>query len=353
MLSGSGLGPTVDLGCRSRRSGESESKCAESEATTHSHTRRRIVRIVLNRKGVIYAAASYIAWGFMPIYWKALRGASALEILSHRIVWALAFNLILLAVLGRWSWIKRVIGDRKLLLVLLGSTTLLSINWLVYIWAVNAGHIVDASLGYFINPLVNVALGVLFFKERMRPGQWLAFGSAAAGVLYLTISTGVPPWIALTLAASFGIYGALRKVARLDSLEGLTLETALVAPLAAGYAIFLGMTGAGAFGHNGLDTTLLIAAGAATAVPLLLFAAGVRRIPMTTLGILQYVAPTIQFLLGALLYHEPFGTPQLIGFGGVWLALAIYTIESVIAQRRATADHIAAMPKRASSSSSA
>ncbi len=289
-----------------------------------------------SRNGVLSAFASYVAWGVMPLYWKALAGVPAAEILSHRVIWALAFNVILLSVLRRWSWVRSVIKDGKLLLLLAASSTLLSINWLVYIWAVNSGHVVETSLGYFINPLVNVALGVIFFKERLRTGQWLAIASAAAGVIFLTVQNGSLPWIALTLAASFGAYGALRKVARLDSLEGLTMETALIAPFAAAFLLFTGVSGTST---SVTQSALLLGAGAVTAIPLLLFSVGVRSIPMTTLGLLQYIAPTLQFIIGALIYHEPFDATRAIGFGAVWLALAVYTIEGLAMRRKGSAQN--------------
>ncbi len=298
------------------------------DASQHSH--------IMARRGILYATLCYLIWGFMPVYWKLLGRVPALEILSHRIVWALVFNVIVLAALGRWAWVRRVLADRKTLLIMTASTITISINWLVYIWAVNAGHIVDSSLGYFINPLVNVALGVAFFGERMRPGQWLAIALAAAGVIYLTLSSGALPWISLTLAFSFGIYGAMRKVARLESLEGLTVETTLVALPALGFLGWRASTGEGAFVAGGSTlSALLIVAGALTAVPLLLFASGARRIPLSTLGMLQYLAPTIQFVLGALVYHEPFDSHRLLGFAAVWLALLVYAGESVLRQRRA------------------
>jgi chloramphenicol-sensitive protein RarD len=282
-----------------------------------------------SRKGIVAAFLSYFAWGVMPVYWKALTGVPATQILSHRIVWAFVFNIVVLTVLKRWSWVRSVVADRRLLLLLTASAVSLSLNWLIYIWAVNSGHLLESSLGYFMNPLVNVALGVLVFKERLRPGQWAAIAIAAAGVMYLTISSGAPPWVALALAASFGAYGALRKVARLDSLEGLTAETAVIAPFAAAWLFYSGATGSGAFGAAPGQTILLIAAGALTAIPLLLFSVGVRSLPMSTLGILQYVSPTLQFLLGALLYHEPFDSARAVGFVAVWIALAVYSGEGI------------------------
>lgn len=218
------------------------------------------------------------------------------------------------------------------------SGTLLAVNWYTYIWGVNNGHIVETSLGYFINPLVNVLLGFVFLKERMRPAQWLALSVAAAGVLYLTFNYGSFPWIALTLAFSFGAYGLLRKTAPLNSAEGLFVETAVLFLPALGFLLLEEARGVGALGHMGATTTLLlIGAGAATSIPLLLFASGARRITLTTLGLLQYVAPTLQFLIGVLIYHEPFGVERLIGFGLIWLALALYTAESYVSRRRRAA----------------
>ena len=270
----------------------------------------------------------------MPLYWKALAGVPATQILSHRVVWALVFNAVVLTVLRRWSWVRSVVKDRRLLLLLGASSISLSLNWLIYIWAVNNGPLVESSLGYFMNPLVNVALGVLVFKERLRPGQWAAIAIAAAGVAHLTISSGAPPWIALALAASFGVYGALRKVARLESFEGLTAETALIAPLAAAWLIYEGASGNGAFGASLPQTILLVAAGALTAIPLLLFSIGVRSLPMSTLGLLQYVSPTLQFLLGVFLYSEPLDATRVIGFVAVWAALVLYTGEQIWRQKR-------------------
>jgi chloramphenicol-sensitive protein RarD len=222
----------------------------------------------------------------------------------------------------------------RVLLTFAVSGTLLGINWFVYIWSVNAGFIVETSLGYFINPFVNVLLGFLILKERLRPAQWLALSVALAGVLYLTFSYGAFPWIALTLAFSFGTYGFIRKTATLNSAEGLFLETAVLFLPAFGFLLLQDFRGAGAFAHNGLTTTLLLmGAGIVTSVPLLLFAAGARRITMTSLGLLQYIAPTLQFLIGVLIFREEFGVTRLIGFGLIWLALILYTAESVWQRR--------------------
>jgi len=281
-------------------------------------------------KGILYALSAYLIWGFLPLFWKAVQVATPVEILSHRIVWSLLLLVAILGVQQRWDWLTPALRDRRTLGTFLLSALLLGINWLVYIWAVNIGHVVEASLGYFINPLVNVVFGVLFLREQMRPGQWLAVGLAALGVLYLTVTSGAPPWVGLTLAFSFASYGLLRKTARLNALEGLTFETSFLFLPALFYLLYLGGTGQGAFGTvSGSLTSLLILSGLFTALPLLLFSAGARRIPFSLVGILQYIAPTIQFLLGVYLYGEPFSPARLVGFGLIWLALALYSAETV------------------------
>ncbi len=285
-------------------------------------------------RGMLYALGAYLAWGFLPVFWKAVQVATPLEILSHRIVWSFLFLLVILIVLRQWRWLQRVATDRRILLTFALTSLVLSINWLTYIWAVNAGHVVESSLGYFINPLVNVVLGVVVLHERLRWGQWAAVGLAAAGVIYLTLSLGAPPWIALTLAFSFGIYALVRKTASLNSLEGLTLETLFMIIPAVGYLLYLEATGRGTFGHVSPTLTLLLfATGVITAVPLLLFASGARRIPLSLVGLLQYTSPTIQFMLGVFLYREPFSARKLVGFVLIWLALLIYSGESLWQRR--------------------
>lgn len=281
-------------------------------------------------KGMLYAIAAYGFWGLFPLYWKTLQHVPALEILSHRMAWSLLFVLVLLLVRRQWGWVKTAASQPKTLLLFTASAALLSLNWFVYIWGVNAGHIVETSLGYFINPLVSVLMGVFFLGEKLRRGQWVAIGLAAIGVLYLTLRYGSLPWIALTLATSFALYGLIRKTAPLGSLEGLSLETALMFLPALGYLVYLEAAGTAAFGHvDTLTTVLLGFAGVATAVPLLLFAAGARLIKLATIGILQYIAPTLQFLIGVLIYHEPFTLDRLIGFSLIWLALLVYSAENI------------------------
>ena len=288
-------------------------------------------------KGILYAAGAYIIWGLLPIYWKALDDVAAGQILAHRIVWSLLFVGGVLTVRHNWAWLRGAVARPRVLFTFAVSGSLLAINWFVYIWSVNAGFIVETSLGYFINPFVNVLLGFLVLKERLRPAQWLALSVALAGVLYLTFSYGAFPWIALTLAFSFGTYGFIRKTATLNSAEGLFLETAVLFLPAFGFLLLQDFRGAGAFAHNGPTSTLLLmGAGIVTSVPLLLFAAGARRITMTSLGLLQYIAPTLQFLIGVLIFHEEFGITRLIGFGLIWLALILYSAESVWQRRIST-----------------
>ena len=278
--------------------------------------------------GAIYAALAFAAWGIFPLYFRQIAHVPSGEILIHRIVWSLVFVLIVLSLRRQWGWMKPLLRQPRVLAAFTASALLLSVNWLTYIWAVNNGHVIDASLGYFINPLVNVLLGYTVLHERLRRMQWVALGLAAAGVLWLTVQAGHLPWIALALAGSFGLYGLLRKVATLGALEGLTLETLLLAPIA---AVVLGVwmfNGSSTFPASDATTNFwLIAAGPITAIPLLLFAAGARRISLTTLGLLQYIGPTIQLALGLWLFREPFSAARLLGFALIWLALALYSAE--------------------------
>ena len=281
--------------------------------------------------GILYAASAYILWGLFPLYFRALQGIAPQEILSHRISWALLFLVMVLAARRQWQWLAKVAREPKILAWFAASSTLLSVNWYIYIWSVNDGHVIDSSLGYFMNPLVNVLLGYLLLHERLRPVQWLAIALAASGVAWLAWQAGHLPWIGLSLAFSFGLYGLLRKTAALGALEGLSLETVLLFPFAFGYLAYLAWRGENGFLQAQSATQwLLAAAGPITAIPLLLFAAGARRIRMATLGLLQYIAPTIQLLLGVLLYHEPFGGARLVGFAVIWAALAVYSLEGLL-----------------------
>jgi chloramphenicol-sensitive protein RarD len=279
--------------------------------------------------GLIYAALAYFAWGLLPLFFKQLSSVSALEVVMHRIVWALVFLLCVLVFLRRGAWLRDVVRRPRVLAAFGLSALLLTANWLLYVWAVQNAHVLDASLGYFILPLVNVACGFIFLRERPRRGQWLAVGVAAAGVVWLTLQAGQLPWVALGLALSFGIYGLLRKVATLGALEGLALETLLMSPIAIGLLAWWSWQGQSAFVVGTASTRgWLLLAGPLTAIPLLLFAAGARRIPMATLGMLQYISPSLQLLLGVVWYGEAFAPARAMGFALIWLALLVYSAES-------------------------
>lgn len=280
--------------------------------------------------GILYAASAYALWGVFPLYFKSLQEIPPVEILLHRMVWSLLFVVIVLAWRRQWSWLGEVMRKPKVLAGFAASAILLSANWFIYIWAVNNGHVVESSLGYFINPLFNVLLGSLILHERLRPVQWIAVAIAACGVAWLTWHGGSLPWIALFLAATFGLYGLLRKTASLGALEGLTLETMLLFPLAFGYLMLLTIDDRNSFITASTTSQLLLAAaGPITAIPLLLFASGARRIPLSLLGLLQYIGPTLQLLLGVWLYHEPFGGARMAGFALIWGALAVYSLEGL------------------------
>lgn len=287
------------------------------------------------KRGALAAVVAYGLWGVLPVYWKAVQTVPTLEIMAHRTVWSLVFVLLLLAARRQWAWVRQARQNPKVLLAFAASACLLGGNWFTYIWAVNSGHIVDASLGYFVNPLFSVLLGILFLGERLRLWQGLAIGFALTGVVFLTVGYGVFPWIGLTLAGTFGLYGLLRKTAPLGSLEGLLLETALLSIPMLAYLVGLEFAGAGSFGHIGLATSLLlIGAGVVTAFPLLMFAYAARKVTLATVGILQYIAPTLQFLLGVFVYNEPFTQARLVGFAAIWIALAIYSVEGLLVERR-------------------
>ena len=285
-------------------------------------------------KGIINGVAAYALWGFFPIYWKLLQTVPALQVIGHRITWSFILLIAIILLTRQWQNFYAAVQSPKTIAIYFMAAILLSINWLIYVWGVNAGFIVETSLGYFINPLISVLLGVIFLGERLRTLQWVPVATAAVGVLYLTLAYGRLPWIALSLAFSFGTYGLVKKLAPLGSLYGLTLETALVFPFALFYLAFVDFRGTGSFLHEGpLTALLLIGTGAVTSIPLLMFASAARQIPLTMIGVLQYIAPTIQFLIGVLLYHEPFDRSRLIGFGLVWIALIIFWLENYLAKR--------------------
>jgi chloramphenicol-sensitive protein RarD len=285
--------------------------------------------------GILSAALAFLFWGLFPLYFHAIDDVPPLQILAHRMLWSLLFLLIVLAARRQWGWLK-LLRQPRMLGVFAASACLLSINWLIYIWSVNNGHVIEASLGYFINPLVNIMLGYLLLKEQLRRGQWAAIALAALGVAWLTWQAGTVPWIALALAASFGGYGLMRKIAPLGALEGLSFETLVLFPLAASYVVTLTVHGGNAFINTPSNLTrgLLMAAGPITAIPLLLFASAARQIPLSVLGLLQYMTPTLQFLLGVWMFHEAFDAERLVGFALIWLALVLYGAEGVWMARR-------------------
>jgi chloramphenicol-sensitive protein RarD len=286
-------------------------------------------------KGILAGIGAYTLWGLFPIYWRWLEQDPAIEILAHRMVWSLAFMVTLLVVHKEWRWLAQVLHDPRTLITYMLAAVLLSINWYIYIWAVNAGYVVEASLGYFINPLINFLLGVIFLGEKLRLGQVVAVVIAAAGVVYLTVSYGSLPWISLALAVSFGLYGLIKKTAALESAHGFSLETMVLFLPALGYLLYRNAAGVGAFGHQGWTITLLlILAGPVTAIPLLLFGYSARKIPLSMLGFIQYITPTLQFLLGVFVYLEPFPSARLVGFCIIWLALLLYSLESVLFNHR-------------------
>ncbi len=280
-------------------------------------------------KGVLYAISAYLLWGFFPIFFKLISVAPPLQILAHRFFWSFLFLIILIVALKQWPRFKASI-TKRIIVSYTFAGIILAINWGTYIYAVNSDRVLESSLGYFINPMVSVLLGVIFLKEQLRLGQWIPVGLAAAGVIYLTVIFGSIPWIALVLAFSFGLYGLIKKTSPLDSLPGLTLETGMLFIPAMAYLVLQEVNGVGAFGHTGLSTGILLAlCGVVTAVPLLLFSAGTKRINLSTIGILQYITPSIQFLLGVLLFKEPFNAQRLVGFILIWVGLMIFTAETI------------------------
>lgn len=286
-----------------------------------------------HRRGLAFGLAAYVMWGLFPIYWPWLEPGGALEILAHRVVWSLVFVVLLLVVTRRG--LRDLPRDRRGLGLLSVAAALIGVNWGVFIWAVNHGHVIESSLGYFINPLVSVGLGVIVLEEQLRRAQWVAVGIASTGVVVLAVDAGGFPWIALTLAFSFGIYGLVKKVVGVGPVEGLVIEAAALVPLALGYLIWLTVSGESTFTSHGPDHTLLLmSGGAVTAIPLLLFAAAAAAVPLSQLGVLFYINPMMQFLIGVFVKHEPLGTGRLVGFVLVWVALIVFTIETATSHRR-------------------
>ena len=285
------------------------------------------------RRGFGYGVAAYGLWGVLPIYFKAIAGISAFDIVAHRVFWSLPFLALLLLITRGWGEVRQAIRRRRTLLLLLTTAILIGVNWVLYVYAVTNGHILAASLGYYLNPLANVLLGRFLLKERLSWLQWSAIAIAAAGVLALVGGALDQLWISLTLCVSFATYGLLRKIALVDAVAGLAIETALLFPLAAAWLAWGLAVGAPNFGSSGSDTALLLCAGVVSTTPLLLFTAAARRLPYSTLGMLQFIAPTLQFLCAVWLYGEAFGRPHAIAFGAIWIALALYVTALIRAPR--------------------
>lgn len=292
-----------------------------------------------HRAGLYYGLGAYLLWGVLPLYFKALAHVSATEIVAHRILWSLLFLAGLLTFLRRWPAVGIALRTPRVLATLAASAVLIGANWLIWVWAVNNGHVLAGSLGYYLNPLVNVLMGTLILKEKLSRAQLGAVLLAAAGVAVLAWGAASGLWISLSLAASFATYGLLRKIVAVEAVEGLSIETALLAPLALGWILWVNQAGSGGLGFDANTTTLLILAGAVTAVPLLLFTAAARRLPYSLLGFLQYIAPSMQFLLAVLLFGEELTTAHIICFGAIWSALVIFTADgwsrAAVARRRA------------------
>ena len=283
--------------------------------------------------GLLFGFSSYILWGLFPLYWPLLEPANPLEIVSHRAVWTLVFCVIVLILSKQIHSTIKILSNPMKMVGLLATTVLISINWITYIWATNNGHVVEAALGYYINPLIIIAFGVLLLREKLRPLQWLAVGIAAVGVIILTIDYGRLPWIAISLALSWGTYGLVKKKLDLGALEGLAIET-LISLIPYGfYLLYLGHQGTGQFGHKPILTILLITAGAVTAIPLLLFNGSTTRLPYSTIGLLQYITPTIQFSIGVWVRHEAMPTARWIGFVVIWFALVALGTDLVRSSR--------------------
>jgi chloramphenicol-sensitive protein RarD len=289
------------------------------------------------RAGLVFGLGAYLLWGVLPLYFKLLTMVPPIEIVANRIIWSLIFLAVLVTLWRRWGAIRAALSSVRILLILLLTATLIATNWLVYVWGVVNGHVLETSLGYYLNPLFNVLLGVVLLKERLSRAQVGAVLLAASGVVVLAWGASSGLWISLSLAFSFGLYGFIRKVAPVDALEGLSIETALLAPISLAYLLWAhqGPTGLAAFGAT--TTCLLVLGGAITAIPLLLFNAAAKRLPYSTLGFLQYIAPSLQFLLAVLAFGEAFTPIHAVCFGAIWTALAIFAVESLRLGRRAKA----------------
>jgi chloramphenicol-sensitive protein RarD len=289
-----------------------------------------------SRRGFLLGVAAYLLWGAFPLYWPLLEPAGAFEILAHRIIWSLVATGLLVLALGRTAAVRRMVADRRVLVLLTLAACLITVNWATYIWSVNNGHVVESSLGYFINPLVTVLMGVFILGERLRSWQWVAMGVAGLAVIVLTVDYGRLPWVALILAFSFGSYGLCKKQAGAPAIESLTFETMVITPFALAYVVVLSAQGDSNFTTHGPGHLLLfLTTGIVTAVPLICFGGAAIRVSMVTLGLLQYLAPILQFALGVVYFHEDMPAGRWIGFGLVWVALAIFTVDSLRHRHRA------------------
>lgn len=296
---------------------------------------RTLSMVKESRVGVALGAGAYLCWGFFPLYWPLLEPAGSIEILAHRVVWSLLFVALLLTVTSKWARFRSIWSDRRLLLILGAASIAVAINWGVFIYGVTHDHVIETSLGYFINPLVTMLLGVFVLGERLRRVQWVAVFVGFVAVAILTVDYGRLPIIALGLAFSFGAYGFLKKKANLGAVEGLTMETALLAPVALIFLVALQFHGSLTFGHDGLrNVLLLVLTGVITAIPLLMFGGAATRLSLTTIGLLQYLGPIVQFILGLFVFHEQMTSARWVGFVLVWLALVIFTTEAVANHRR-------------------
>lgn len=287
-------------------------------------------------EGLLAAFISFVIWGAFPFYLKPLDHVPSMQIIAHRVAWACVLCVIWLAVRGDLGGLRKLFGKRALLGRLVISAFLITVNWVAYVWGVGHGHVVEGSLGYFISPLINVLLGVVVLRERLNVTQWVSIGIATAAVVYLSVATGAVPWIALIIAVSFSLYGFLRKIMQVEAMQGLTVETLLLMPLATGYLVWCEVMGTGALGHSSIGVdALLVGCGPMTALPLFLFAFGARVIPYSTIGLMLYIAPSLQLLSGIFVYHEPFAGARAEGFALIWVALLIYASDGVWRARRA------------------
>lgn len=292
-------------------------------------------------QGTIYGFIAYIIWGIVPIYWPKLQPAGPIEILSHRVIWSLVVLAAYLWLRHKWSYVIAVLKDRRKVFILAVASIMIAINWGLFIWASVSGRILDSSLGYYINPLFSIGLGVILLKEKLRNLQWLAIAIAAIAVLYLSVTLGAPPYVALSLAVTFSIYGYLKKLANVEAIESLTIETVLLAPLALGYLFFLSSQGENTFGAHGLShAAWLASAGIITAFPLALFGAAAIRIPLSTLGFIQYVGPTLQFLIGLYMFNEPMPKDRFIGFLLTWIAIGIISVDALRNRSKVTKEYV-------------